>query len=108
MRSQFSSIGRTRGSSGTAGLILRDRGWAEDAAQDALVRAWRDLPSLRDPDRFDAWLHRLLVHACQDQLRRHRHELTEVGAAIPAADRRRHVLLSASRTATSSNAGCAI
>src|SRR6478672_33268 len=62
---------------GTAGLILQDRGWAEDAAQDALVRAWRDLPSLRDPDRFDAWLHRLLVHACQDQLRRHRHELTE-------------------------------
>ena len=39
---------------GTAGLILRDPGWAEDAAQDALVRAWRDLPSLRDPDRFDA------------------------------------------------------
>jgi len=63
---------------GTAGLILRDRGWAEDAAQDALVRAWRDLPSLRDPDRFDAWLRRLLVHACQDQLRRHRHELTEL------------------------------
>jgi RNA polymerase sigma factor (sigma-70 family) len=62
---------------GTAGLILRDRGWAEDAAQDALVRAWRDLPSLRDPDRFDAWLHRLLVHACQDQIRRHRHELRE-------------------------------
>ena len=35
---------------GTAGLILRDRGWAEDAAQDALLRAWRDLPSLRDAD----------------------------------------------------------
>jgi len=63
---------------GAAGLILRDRGWAEDAAQDALVRAWRDLPSLRDADRFDAWLHRLLVRACQDQLRRHRHELTEL------------------------------
>ena len=46
--------------------------------QEALVRAWRDLPSLRDPDRFDAWLHRLLVRACQDQLRKHRHELTEV------------------------------
>jgi RNA polymerase sigma-70 factor, ECF subfamily len=43
---------------GTAGLILRDRGWAEDAAQEALVRAWRNLPGLRDPDRFDAWLHR--------------------------------------------------
>jgi len=63
---------------GTAGIILRDRGWAEDAAQDALVRAWRDLPGLRDPGRFDAWLHRLLVRACQDQLRRHQHELTEV------------------------------
>jgi RNA polymerase sigma-70 factor (ECF subfamily) len=71
---------------GTAGLILRDRGWAEDAVQDALVRAWRDLPSLRDPGRFDAWLHRLLVHACQDQLRRHRHELTEV-ELIPERER---------------------
>ena len=66
---------------GTAGLILRDRYWAEDAAQDALIRAWRDLPSLRDPDRFDAWLHRLLVRACQDQLRRHRHELTDIELA---------------------------
>jgi len=63
---------------GTAGLILRDRSWAEDAAQDALVRAWRDLPSLRDPDRFDAWLHRLLVRSCSDQLRRHRHDLADV------------------------------
>jgi RNA polymerase sigma-70 factor (ECF subfamily) len=63
---------------GSAGLILRDRGWAEDAAQDALVRAWRDLPGLPDADRFDAWLHRLLVRACHDQLRRHRHHLTEV------------------------------
>jgi RNA polymerase sigma-70 factor (ECF subfamily) len=35
--------------------------------QEALVRAWRQLPSLRDPDRFDAWLHRLLVNACADQ-----------------------------------------
>ena len=72
---------------GTAGLILRDRGWAEDAAQDALVRAWRDLPTLRDPGRFDAWLHRLLVRACQDQLRRHRHELTEVELLLESPSR---------------------
>lgn len=60
---------------GTAALILRDPVAAEDAAQDALVRAWRDLPSLRDPDRFDGWLYRLLVHSCHDHVRRARHEL---------------------------------
>jgi RNA polymerase sigma-70 factor (ECF subfamily) len=52
--------------------ILRDGYAAEDAVQDTLVRAWRDLRSLRDRDRFDAWLHRLLVHACADQVRRRR------------------------------------
>ena len=50
-----------------ARLILRSSDLAEDAVQEALVRAWRHLPSLRDPDRFDAWLHRLLVNACADQ-----------------------------------------
>jgi RNA polymerase sigma-70 factor (ECF subfamily) len=58
-----------------AWLILRDPEQAADAVQNALVRAWRDLPTLRDPDRFDAWLHRLLVRSCIDEarrLRRHR------------------------------------
>ena len=68
---------------GAAWLMLRDVEQAKDAVQNALVRAWRDLPTLRDPDRFDAWLHRLLVHACIDEARRiHRHrldiELTEL------------------------------
>ena len=58
--------------------ILRDGYAAEDAVQDALVRAWRDLRGLRDRDRFDAWLHRLLVHACQDQVRRQRRRPFEV------------------------------
>ena len=40
---------------------------AEDAVQEALVRAWQQLPSLRDPERFDAWLYRLVVNACADQ-----------------------------------------
>ena len=53
-----------------ARMILRDMAQAEDATQDALVRAWRDLPHLRDPDRFDAWLRRLLVNACYDEARR--------------------------------------
>jgi RNA polymerase sigma-70 factor (ECF subfamily) len=44
--------------------ILRDVDRAEDAVQDALVIAWRDLPDLRDPDRFDAWSQRLLANVC--------------------------------------------
>lgn len=44
--------------------ILRDRERAEDATQQALLGAWRDLPGLKDPGRFDAWLHRLVVNAC--------------------------------------------
>jgi RNA polymerase sigma-70 factor, ECF subfamily len=55
-----------------ARLILRDDERAEDATQEALVAAWRDLAALRDPDRFDAWLHRLLVRACYREARRGR------------------------------------
>jgi RNA polymerase sigma-70 factor (ECF subfamily) len=54
----------------TAYRILRDTGLAEDALQDALLIAWRQLPTLRDPDRFEAWVRRLLVHACYAQARR--------------------------------------
>jgi RNA polymerase sigma-70 factor (ECF subfamily) len=60
--------------------ILRDEYAAQDAVQETLVRAWRDLRGLRDPDRFDAWLHRLLVHACADQARRDRRRRVEVVA----------------------------
>ena len=52
--------------------ILRDIDRAEDALQDALVIAWRDLRGLRDPDRFDAWLQRLLVNVCIAQATRER------------------------------------
>ena len=52
--------------------ILRDIDRAEDALQDALVIAWRDLRGLRDPDRFDAWLRRLLVNVCISQATRER------------------------------------
>ena len=52
--------------------ILRDAGLAEDALQNALVLAWRRLPHLREPDRFEAWIHRILVHACYDESQRAR------------------------------------
>ncbi len=68
--------------------ILRDFDAAADALQVALIRVWRDLPSLDDPDRFDAWAHRILVRACHDALRRarwrgpHLRLLTDHGAAV--------------------------
>jgi RNA polymerase sigma-70 factor (ECF subfamily) len=73
-----------------ARLILRDTDLAEDATQDALVRAWRDLPTLRDAERFDAWLYRLTVNACADigrRRRRWRSELTIVPIEPAEPDR---------------------
>jgi RNA polymerase sigma-70 factor (ECF subfamily) len=52
--------------------ILRDSQLAQDATQQALLSAWRDLPSLRDPERFEAWLHRLVVRACYAEASRDR------------------------------------
>ena len=49
--------------------ILRDPHRAQDATQQALLGAWRDLPTLRDAERFDAWLHRLVVNACYAEAR---------------------------------------
>ena len=61
-----------------ARLILRDPELARDAVQNTLLRAWRDLPGLRDPDRFDAWLHRLLINSALDEARRRRRRVVEV------------------------------
>jgi RNA polymerase sigma-70 factor, ECF subfamily len=50
--------------------ILRDADLAEDAVQTALVTAWRDLRTLRDADRFEPWLHRILTNECYAEARR--------------------------------------
>ncbi|HEY6569499.1 MAG TPA: RNA polymerase sigma factor [Candidatus Limnocylindrales bacterium] len=70
-----------------ASLVLRDPEWARDATQEAYVTAWRDLSSLRDPDRFDAWIRRIVVRSCyressHERRRRHVdvHQLSLVGA----------------------------
>ena len=73
-REAFAILARTHGDRlmAIAHRILRDVGRAEDAVQQTLVIAWRELPGLRDPDRFDAWLQRLLVNASYAEARRWR------------------------------------
>ena len=67
----------------TAHRILRQREAAEDAVQDAIVRCWRDIRGLRDPDRFEAWLYRILVNASRDHARRARRALHDSGVLPP-------------------------
>jgi RNA polymerase sigma-70 factor (ECF subfamily) len=68
----------------TASLILRSNDRAADAVQEALTAAWVHIRAVRDPDRFDAWLHRLLVNACYGELRRaKRREVVEIHVPVP-------------------------
>ena len=58
--------------------ILRDPHRAQDAAQQALIGAWRDLPTLREPARFDAWLAKLVANACYVEARGERRWVAKV------------------------------
>jgi RNA polymerase sigma factor (sigma-70 family) len=78
------SIGRLYA---VAQLILRDPDRASDATQEALVAAWRDLSALRDADRFEAWLNRVLVRTCHREARRHRQRLNIEVRELPLDDR---------------------
>ena len=55
-----------------AGYLLGDATEAQDAVQDALVKAWRNWPSLRQPESFGPWFDRIVVNVCRDRMRRHR------------------------------------
>jgi RNA polymerase sigma-70 factor (ECF subfamily) len=63
--------------------IMGDPELAEDTLQDALVIAWRDIRSLRDPDRFDAWLRRLIVNLCIRHASRERRRIANL-RSLPA------------------------
>jgi RNA polymerase sigma-70 factor, ECF subfamily len=70
----------------TAWLILRSDDDAADAVQESLLAAWLHIAAVRDPDRFDAWLNRLLVHACYRLAKRTtRREVQEIPMAVPDA-----------------------
>ena len=68
-----------------ANLILRDADRAQDAVQEALVAAWRDLPALREPDAWDAWLYRLTVWSCYRHAKRDRRRTMVELRAMPDA-----------------------
>jgi len=68
----FDALARTVGDRcmAIAFRILRDADLADDAVQAALITAWRELRTLRDSDRFEPWLHRILTHECYAEARR--------------------------------------
>jgi RNA polymerase sigma-70 factor, ECF subfamily len=67
--------------------ITRSEADARDAVQEACVLAWRELPRLRDPSRFDAWLSQILVNACRGLLRRQRRvRIREIGVEEPGSE----------------------
>ncbi len=65
--------------------ILRNEADARDAVQEASVLAWRDLPTLRDRERFDPWLSQIVVNACRGLLRsQKRRRVREIAVGDPA------------------------
>jgi RNA polymerase sigma-70 factor, ECF subfamily len=75
---------------GVARLMLRDPDTAEDAVQQAFVRAWRDLGSLREPARFESWLHTLVIRSCYDEARRNRRWQADLRVLTPVVEVSRH------------------
>jgi RNA polymerase sigma-70 factor, ECF subfamily len=68
----------------TAGYILGNASDAQDVTQDAILRAWKAWPNLRNPDRFGPWFERILVNACLDRIRRrHGVRLVDLDGAPP-------------------------
>jgi len=60
---------------------------ARDAVQEGCLRAWRDLPGLRDPARFDAWLWRIVLNSCRNVVRsRRRVRVHEISIVDDRAD----------------------
>ena len=72
---------------GVSTLILRDSDRAQDAVQEALVSAWKDVRALRDPDAWDAWLHRITVWACYKAAKKERRRKEVELKVVPDPER---------------------
>ncbi len=70
-----------------ATLILRDPDRAQDAVQEALMSAWKDVRALRDPDAWDAWLHRITVWACYRAAKKERRRRAVELTVVPDPER---------------------
>jgi RNA polymerase sigma-70 factor (ECF subfamily) len=86
-REAFELIVLAKGESAfrTALAILGNEADARDATQEAFIAAWRGLGKLREPERFDAWLGRILINSCRMTLR-HRGRVREVALAEEVTD----------------------
>jgi RNA polymerase sigma-70 factor (ECF subfamily) len=60
--------------------VTRDRHRAEDALQQTLIAAWKELPRLRDPERFEAWTYRLVARFAVQEARGGRRPQREIYA----------------------------
>jgi len=74
--------------------VVRDRDMADEALQRTLVAIWRELPKLRDDERFEAWSYRVLLRFCTDELRRRGRQtrpVVDVSPKVSAPDRQSEI-----------------
>ncbi|MDR3575412.1 MAG: sigma-70 family RNA polymerase sigma factor [Anaerolineaceae bacterium] len=87
-RSAFSELVR-RHYQGVVAVVYRmcgDTSLSEDAAQEAFMRAWLNLPSYQPTAPFRSWLYRIAINAALDQLRRKPEESLEQDRAVLVKD----------------------
>lgn len=59
-----------------AGYLLADAAEAQDAVQEASVRAWRAWSKLREQEKFHSWFSQILVNVCRTKLRKRARQRT--------------------------------